>query len=182
MEPFHKQESTAKTTSPLLLHAEKQQHSPRVASIQDTNYIGITINDEGPRQTYPNGLLTRHQSLNDYSTIHKQHFNHSRNSSIPFDTTANTPTAAATSNTSTSTIDSPPIYHQHHSPRFNQIVEEEAAAADYMIQPELSGAFFKIKSQADLPMSHHRRAREGKRYGVTFMQTHTMDSLFISLF
>ncbi|CAO0803058.1 unnamed protein product [Mucor circinelloides] len=40
-----------------------------------------------------------------------------------------------------------------------------------MIQPELSGAFLKIKSQADLPMSHHRRAREGKRYGPLYMLT-----------
>lgn len=171
MEPFNNHQE--KANSPLLLHAEKQQQqqqSPRVESIQDTNYIGITINDDVPRQTYTNGLA-RHQSLNDYSTIQKQHFHHSRNSSIPFDTSAiaanttTTTTAANTSKTPTSLIDSPPIYQQHHSPRFNQIVEEEEAE-NYMIQPELSGAFLKIKSQADLPMSHHRRAREGKRYGV----------------
>ena len=174
MEPFNKhQDNTKKTTSPLLLHTEKQQQqqqqqqSPIVESIQDTNYIGITINDDVPRQTYTNGL-TRHQSLNDYSTINKQIFHHSRNSSIPFDTSPIT-TATTTTTKTTNTIDSPPIYHQHHSPRFNQIIEEEEAE-DYMIQPELSGAFRKIKNQADLPMSHHRRAREGKRYGVIKME------------
>lgn len=130
MESFNKQDTikksfdkqpTISTSSSLTTTTTSPQHL-----YQDTNYIGITINDDIPK--YNN---------NEYEIDHTQQ-------------TTNEPYS--------------PIYKSPHK-RFNQVIMEEEAP-NYRLQTELSGAFLKIKSQADLPMSHHRRAREGKRYGV----------------
>lgn len=130
---------------------------------QDTNYVGITITDDIPK--YNSNNVTRHQSLSGYPLPNK--LNQSRHSSIPqlpkptppiYQTPRSVPaTAATTSN----------VNHIRYGS--NQVILEEDSIAsnDFVVQKEMSGAFLRIRTQADLPMSHHRRAREGKRYGVS---------------
>lgn len=128
MESFNKQDTikksfdkqpTISTSSSLTTTTTSPQHL-----YQDTNYIGITINDDIPKYN---------------------------SAKYELDQAANEPYS--------------PIYKSPHK-RFNQVIMEEEETSNYRLQPEVSGAFLKINSQADLPMSHHRRAREGKRYGV----------------
>lgn len=135
MEPYNKQQEKLTKTSPLLIHSEKQ---PLSSSLQDTNYIGITINDDTPKPPPCPPPLTRHASLNDYATKPKR------------DSVSLT----------TDTLSSP-IYN-HHS-RFEDVITGKDG---YLVEPEKSGAFLKINHPTDLPMSHHQRMREGKRYGV----------------
>ncbi|KAI9481289.1 MAG: kinase-like domain-containing protein [Benjaminiella poitrasii] len=161
MDPFQQQQKETinnKKSSPSLLNLEIQQQKHRSLSTslsaptthlsyaslppppqqqQDTNYIGITINEEN---------TTRHQLLKENIL------------SINTD--------SATLATATSIFNSPSSILQS-SPRISNKEEEET----YMIKKEMSGAFRKINSQADLPLSHHRRLREGKRYGPLYMLT-----------
>ncbi|KAI8059038.1 kinase-like domain-containing protein [Gilbertella persicaria] len=58
--------------------------------------------------------------------------------------------------------------------------EEPSSPTTYIIQPPKSGAFRKINSQADLPMAHHQRLREGKRYGPLYMLTIELKSTYSS--
>jgi hypothetical protein len=196
------QQEALKKNSLLLLQLEKQKQQQQQSSLQqrqppqplfqDTNYIGITINDDLPKQTYNNDNntinissscssssssgggdgLTRHQSLS-HSTS-KTNNALARHASFSY----------TTNNNNNTNYHSPRLQQQQSSfsPRFSQAplieephedtnycvqVRQKEEEDDYMIQSDKSGAFRKIKSQADLPMSHHRRAREGKRYGVS---------------
>lgn len=161
------------TTSPL----QPQQHYS-----QDTNYIGITINDDVPKY---NNNVSRHQSLNEYTfKNNNNNTKHVRHASIPHSLNLHElpppqkqqqgyspiyshqqplPSPRSLSNNSSYPPSLSPIGVR------NQVILEEEQEDNnlYMIQTELSGAFRKIRTQADLPMSHHRRAREGKRYGVS---------------
>lgn len=206
MEPFQtnklQQQEALKKNSLLLLQLEKQKQSTQQPLFQDTNYIGITINDDLPKQTYnnantsPNNInnnavhtsgsysgnnrsgLTGHKSLSHISTTNTNkttnNNTHARHASFSY-----------TTNNNGNSYHSPRLQQSQNafSPRFNQAPLFEEAQEEtnytqkhkveedsYMIQSDKSGAFRKIKSQADLPMSHHRRAREGKRYGVSFIE------------
>ncbi|CAO3699641.1 unnamed protein product [Rhizopus stolonifer] len=56
--------------------------------------------------------------------------------------------------------------------RFNsQIIPEENADWSYCNQPDHTGAFRKIGSQTELPLSYQQRLRERKRYGPLYMLT-----------
>lgn len=114
---FDKQPSTSSSSS-------ATTDSPR--QHQDTNYIGITINDDNTRQEYL-------PETEPYSPIYTS-----------------------------------PSLPPSSSIQLNRVLLEEDSPT-YVVRNEMSGAFLKIKSQADLPMSHHRRAREGKRYGVKYI-------------
>ncbi|KAG1225672.1 hypothetical protein G6F35_003290 [Rhizopus arrhizus] len=121
---------------------------------QDTNYVGITINDELPQN--------------------KEQPSQAKRSSLP-------EISATTANTSQPLYS--PIYHSsspHSSSfsptkmRFNSqavIPEEENKGWAYCSQPQYSGAFRRIKGQTDLPLSYHQRLRERKRYGPLYMLT-----------
>lgn len=105
---------------------EQEKKTLPLSINNDTNYIGITINDDAPK-------LYRHQSLNEI-----RHLNNNNSLSSP------------------RTFSFPP--------RYSQVIFEETEEPSEFF--EMSGAFRKIKSSNDLPMSHHHRIREGKRYGV----------------
>lgn len=137
MESFNKQDTIKKSfEKQATISASSSLTTTSPHLYQDTNYIGITINDDIPK------------------------YNHSSPTAIP--------TSTSTSNTLK--YDQSPLepYYKspHHTKRFHPPVIMEEEPMHYRLQPERSGAFLKIKTQADLPMSHHRRAREGKRYGV----------------
>ncbi|KAI8971757.1 kinase-like domain-containing protein [Mycotypha africana] len=62
---------------------------------------------------------------------------------------------------------------QHQQP---MIMPEE----NYFISRAMSGAFRKIHSRDDLPMSHCKRTREGKRYGPLYMLTIELNTTYQS--
>lgn len=152
MELSHNQKKTPKGISPLLIEKKSSSSSSICSSPfkhQDTNYVGITINDELPQN--------------------KEQPSQAKRSSLP-------KISATTANTSQPLYS--PIY-QSSSPhsssfsptkmRFNSqavIPEEENKGWAYCSQPQCSGAFRRIKGQTDLPLSYHQRLRERKRYGV----------------
>lgn len=157
MELSHNQEKSSKKISPLI--ADKRiSSSSSPFKYQDTNYVGITINDELPHN--------------------KEQLIQEKCSSIPKILTS-------TITTTTTTTNKPmysPIY-QSSSPRscsfsptkmrFNsQIIPEENADWSYCNQPDHTGAFRKIGSQTELPLSYQQRLRERKRYGVFETKIH----------
>lgn len=134
MESFHNKQDTNKKNfdkqPSISSSSSTTTDSPR--QHQDTNYIGITINDDSSRQEYL-------PETEPYSPIYQSPHSLPPSSSI----------------------------------QLNRVLLEEDSPT-YIVQTEMSGAFLKIKTQADLPMSHHRRAREGKRYGVKYINIHLL--------
>lgn len=158
---IEKSPSTSTSTKNTTTNADIIQQQPLY---QDTNYIGITITDEIPK--YNSNNVTRHQSLSGYPLPNK--LNQSRHSSIPqlpkpTSPIQHSPRSVPTTTTTATTSINPMRYSSNHT-----ILEEDSTSSnDFVVQKEMSGAFLRIRTQADLPMSHHRRAREGKRYGVS---------------
>ncbi|KAI8981571.1 kinase-like domain-containing protein [Pilobolus umbonatus] len=167
-----------KSISNNYLSCNTEHLSPTLSSLhqphyQDTNYIGITINDD-PKQTNTPSITTSTSATtspthnNTFDNIHRhpnyQSHTHSRTASIP--TLNNT--------------DYSPTYTRYSFPRYNsnshthdtQIILEEEP--HYFDRIEYSGAFRIMNPEIELPY-FPSRVKEDKHHGVKPLLSLTVD-------